>query len=208
MRINHLRRREFIRLVGGTAVTWPLAGHAQQPPRMQRVGYVGIQPRDATLYLSFRRRMAELGYQEGRNFTFDYIQTPSIEGYEQGYRELAARKVDIFLAVGGEPALRAAQAAAGMLPIAFLAIDFDPAAKGYVANMMSLGAATLLACDANFPRASRLGRRRWLRRRRYNAESDSIQKIGPAWRPAQKGEVTCEKSSSRQDGLAEGPTFP
>ena len=86
--------------------------------------------------LSFRRRMAELGYQEGRNFRFDYIQTPDIEGYERGYRELAARKVDIFLAVGGEPALRAAKAAAGMLPIAFLAIDFDPAAKGYVASMM------------------------------------------------------------------------
>jgi putative ABC transport system substrate-binding protein len=83
--------------------------------------------------------MAELGYQEGRNFRFDYIQTPDIEGYERGYRELAARKVDIFLAVGGEPALRAAKAAAGMLPIAFLAIDFDPAAKGYVASMMRPG---------------------------------------------------------------------
>ena len=126
-----MRRREFITLLG-VAAAWLLSVRAQQPPGMQRVGYVGIQPRDAALYMSFRRRMAELGYQEGRNFTFDYIQTPSIEGYERGYRELAARKVDIFLAVGGEPALRAAQAAAGMLPIAFLAIDFDPAAKGYV----------------------------------------------------------------------------
>jgi hypothetical protein len=50
--------------------------------------------------------MAELGYQEGRNFTFDYIQTPNIEGYEKNYRELARRKVDVFLAVGNEPALR------------------------------------------------------------------------------------------------------
>jgi hypothetical protein len=30
--------------------------------------------------------MAELGYQEGRNFTFDYIQTPEVEGYERNYR--------------------------------------------------------------------------------------------------------------------------
>ena len=134
-----MRRRKFIILLGGAVATWPFAVGAQPPPGMQRVGYVGIQPRDATLYLSFRRRMAELGYQEGRNFRFDYIQTPDIEGYERGYRELAARKVDIFLAVGGEPALRAAKAAAGMLPIAFLAIDFDPAAKGYVANMMRPG---------------------------------------------------------------------
>jgi hypothetical protein len=43
--------------------------------------------------------MAELGYQEGRNFTFDYIQTSDIEGYEKNYRELAAHKVDVFLAV-------------------------------------------------------------------------------------------------------------
>jgi putative ABC transport system substrate-binding protein len=134
-----MRRRKFIILLGGAVATWPFAVGAQQPPGMQRVGYVGIQPRDATLYLSFRRRMAELGYQEGRNFRFDYIQTPDIEGYERGYRELAARKVDIFLAVGGEPALRAAKAAAGMLPIAFLAIDFDPTAKGYVASMMRPG---------------------------------------------------------------------
>ena len=33
--------------------------------------------------LAFLKRMAELGYQEGRNFTFDYIQTPDIEGYER-----------------------------------------------------------------------------------------------------------------------------
>ena len=101
-----MRRREFILALGGAAL-WPLAGRAQQPT-MLRVGFVGVQPREAALYNSFRRRMAELGYQEGRNFTFDYIQTPNLDGYENGYRELAARKVDAFLAVGNERALRAA----------------------------------------------------------------------------------------------------
>jgi putative ABC transport system substrate-binding protein len=83
--------------------------------------------------------MAELGYQEGRNFTFDYIQTPNVEGYESNYRELATRKVDVFLAVGNEPALRAALSAADGKPIAFLAVDFDPLAKGYVANLSHPG---------------------------------------------------------------------
>ena len=82
--------------------------------------------------------MAELGYH-GRNLTFDYIQTPDIEGYEKNYRELAARKVDVFLAVGNERALRAALSAADGKPIAFLAIDFDPLAKGYVANLSRPG---------------------------------------------------------------------
>jgi putative ABC transport system substrate-binding protein len=83
--------------------------------------------------------MAELGYQEGRNFTFEYIQTPNVEGYATSYREVAARKVDVFLAVGSEPALLAARSAAEGAPIAFLAIDFDPLAKGYVETLSRPG---------------------------------------------------------------------
>ena len=79
-----------------------------------------MQPQDAPHYANFLKRMAELGYQEGRNFTFDYIQTPNVEGYEKNYRELAARKVDVFLAVGNEPALCAALPVADGKPIAFL----------------------------------------------------------------------------------------
>jgi putative ABC transport system substrate-binding protein len=133
-----MRRRAFITLLGG-ATAWPLAVRAQQQPKMLRVGFVGMQPRDAPHYANFLKRMAELGYQEGRNFTFDYIQTPNVEGYEKNYRELAARKVDVFLAVGNEPALRAALSVADGKPIAFLAIDFDPLAKGYVANLSHPG---------------------------------------------------------------------
>src|SRR2546430_4914935 len=140
-----MRRRAFISLLGGAAA-WPLAARGQQP-KMLRVGFVGMQPREARHYANFLKRMAELGYQEGRNLTFDYIQTPDIEGYEKNYRELAARKVDVFLAVGNERALRGALSAAegGALsaaegrPIVFLAIDFDPLAKGYVANLSHPG---------------------------------------------------------------------
>jgi putative ABC transport system substrate-binding protein len=134
-----MKRREFVALLGGAAATWPLAARAQQQPKMLRVGFVGMQPRESPLYANFVRRMAELGYQEGRNFTFDYIQTPNIEGYEKNYRELATRKADVFLAVGNEPALRAALSVADGKPIAFLAVDFDPLAKGYVANLSHPG---------------------------------------------------------------------
>src|SRR6266498_4061097 len=139
MQFDQMKRREFIGLLGGALVGWPLATRAQQQPKMLRVGFVGMQPRESPLYANFVRRMAELGYQEGRNFTFDYIQTPNIEGYEKNYRELAARKVDVFLAVGNERALRAALSAADGRPIAFLAVDFDPLAKGYVANLSRPG---------------------------------------------------------------------
>ena len=134
-----MRRREFITLLGGAAAAWPLAARAQQQSKMLRVGFVGIEPRESPLYTNFLKRMAELGYQEGRNFAFEYIQTPDIEGYEKNYRELAARKVDVFLAVGNERALRAALSAAEGRPIAFLAVDFDPLAKGYVTNLSRPG---------------------------------------------------------------------
>jgi putative ABC transport system substrate-binding protein len=132
-----MRRREFIFALGGAAIGWPFAASAQ--PKMLRVGFVGMQPRESPLYAAFLKRMAELGYQEGRNFAFEYVQTSNIDGYERSYRELAARKLDVFLAVGNEPALRAALSAADGGPIAFLAIDFDPLAKGYVANLSRPG---------------------------------------------------------------------
>jgi putative ABC transport system substrate-binding protein len=100
-----MRRREFITLLGGAAATWPLAVRARQP-KMLRVGYSGILPREAPHYAAFERRMAELGYQQGQNFTFEYIQAPSIEGYELTYRELTERKVDIMLAAGTSIRLR------------------------------------------------------------------------------------------------------
>src|ERR1700746_1716533 len=134
---SYIKRRKFLATLGGAAA-WPLAARGQQH-KMLRVGFVGMQPRETPHYTNFLRRMAELGYQEGRNFTFDYMQTPNVEGYEKNYRELAARKVDVFLAVGSEPALRAALSVANGKPIAFLAIDFDPLAKGYVANLSHPG---------------------------------------------------------------------
>ncbi len=135
-----MRRREFIKVLGAAAATvpWPLIAGAQQR-RMLRVGYSGIMPREAPHYAAFEKRMAELGYQEGRNFTFEYVQAPGIEGYELTYRELASRKVDILLAAGNEPALRAARAAAGATPVIFIALDFDPVEKGYVTSLARPG---------------------------------------------------------------------
>jgi len=132
-------RRELLAALGGAAAAWSLAARAEQQSKMLRVAFVGIQPRESPFYTNFLKRMAELGYLEGRNFAFEYIQTPDIEGYEKNYRELATRKIDVFLAVGNERALRAALSAADGRPIAFLAIDFDPLAKGYVANLSRPG---------------------------------------------------------------------
>ena len=154
-----MKRREFITLLGGAAAAWPLAASTQQP-KMLRLGFVGIQPREAPAYTNFLKRMAELGYQEGRNFTFDYIQTPDDEGYERNYRELAAHKVDVFLAVGTERALRAALLAAEGKPIVLLAIDFDPVTSGYVASLSRPGGSVHFRAPARACRQTRRDRAR------------------------------------------------
>jgi len=71
-----MKRREFTALIGGLAIAWPLASHAQQalaPPK--RVGVLNqfrcpIPPASA-----FTRRLVELGWVEGRDFVFDCVST-------------------------------------------------------------------------------------------------------------------------------------
>src|SRR5262249_46532957 len=96
-----IRRREFIVTLGGAVATCPLVARAQQTVRVLRLGFVGGQPRDAAIYVAFQKRMAELGYRD-RYFTFEYIQTPSIDAYDATFRELVARKPDVVMAAGNE----------------------------------------------------------------------------------------------------------
>jgi putative ABC transport system substrate-binding protein len=135
MAFDRLRRREFISLLGGAAAAWTLAARAQQPPNLLRVGASSIQPRTQPAYVAFVQRMAELGYQEGKNFVLEYVQVPNADGYENGYQELAGRKVDILIASGPELSLKAALAVAGTLPIVMVAVDYDPFAGGYVTSL-------------------------------------------------------------------------
>src|SRR5262249_4482202 len=57
----------------GALLAFAISSKAQRPSHMLRVGYVGIQPREAPMYTAFIRKMAELGYIEGRNFSFEFV---------------------------------------------------------------------------------------------------------------------------------------
>jgi hypothetical protein len=64
-----MKRREFITLLGGAAAAWPIAAHAQQPAKkILRVGTVSALQQSSPQWAAFMRRMAELGYEEGKNF--------------------------------------------------------------------------------------------------------------------------------------------
>jgi putative ABC transport system substrate-binding protein len=129
-----MKRREFITLVGGAAVLWPATLRAQDSAKMLRVGAVSVQPRNSPFWQPFVLRMTELGYEEGKNFVFDLIPASNFDEYEPGYRELAARNVDIILAVT-EISLKSALASSTTKPIVMLAIDYDPLARGYLTSL-------------------------------------------------------------------------
>jgi len=133
MQLGQLERRAFITLLGGAAAL-PVGARAQPAAGTLRVGTVSFSPRSARIWVAFEQRLAELGYQEGRNFAFEFIQISNYEGYESGFRELVARKVEIIFHGAAELGLRWALKVT-TLPIVLVTTDYDPLAHGYVTSL-------------------------------------------------------------------------
>jgi putative tryptophan/tyrosine transport system substrate-binding protein len=130
-----MKRRQFFITAAGAVMTLSTPGYAQQAGKMLRVGAVSGQPRNSPYWTAFLRRMSELGYQDGTNFSFELIVSRAIDGYAAGYRELAGQNVDILLASGSEVALKSAIDSSTTIPVVMIAIDFDPLAGGYVTSL-------------------------------------------------------------------------
>src|SRR6202048_391442 len=132
MRFNHLRRREFMTLLGGGAATWSLAARAQQAAKNVRIGVLGTSPLPPLQ--RFSPKLQEYGYVEGRNLR---VEARFAEGRDDLYSalaaELAALPVDIIV-TWGTPAALAAQQAATAIPIAMGSLA-DPVSVGVVSNL-------------------------------------------------------------------------
>jgi putative tryptophan/tyrosine transport system substrate-binding protein len=132
-------RRDFIALLGGAVVAWPLAARAQQA-KMPTIGFLGTGTPASmgTWVAAFVQRLRELGWVEGRSIVLDYRWA---EGRSERISEIAAefvrRKVDVILALGTEAALAAKQATTA-IPIVF-PISVDPVGAGLVASLARPG---------------------------------------------------------------------
>src|SRR5262245_61327806 len=132
-----MRRREFITLVSGSAAAWPFAARAQQADRMRLIGvlmaYAESDPEGQAWVATFRERLQQLGWGEGRNIQIaTRFATPDVEAMQRFAKELVALQPDLILSQS-TPTTAALLQQTRTIPIIFANIA-DPIGSGFVAS--------------------------------------------------------------------------
>jgi putative tryptophan/tyrosine transport system substrate-binding protein len=134
-----MRRRNFIALLGGAAIVWPLAARAQQKGNLPTIGCLvpGTPSSHGQWFAVFVQRLRELGWIEGRTVAVEYRWA---EGRSERFAEIAAefvqRKVDVIVTASTGGVLAAKQATS-VIPIVFVA--GDPVGTSLIASLARPG---------------------------------------------------------------------
>ena len=137
-----MQRREFITLLGGAAVAWPRAAHAQQADRTRRVGVLEARAADdregQARLAAFLQGLQELGWTDGRNVTIDYRWAAADAERSRTYAaELVALAPDVILASASQSTAALLQTTR-TVPIVFVNV-VDPVGAGFVARLARPG---------------------------------------------------------------------
>jgi len=133
-----MRRRDFIKVIGGGAAAWPLAVHAQ-PPKLPTIGVLGTSTPSgwSQFVVAFVQRLRDLGWTEGRNVAIEFRWA---EGRTERFTEIATEfvrlKVDVIVTAGG--AVLATKQVTSAIPIVF-ALALDPVGGGMVTSLARPG---------------------------------------------------------------------
>ena len=137
-----MRRREFIGLLVGAAVSWPLAGRAQQVGNVRRIGFLlgltGNDPEGQARIMAFRQGLEAHGWTEGRDIRIDYrFAGGDSERVRSHAAELVASTPDLIVGHSA-PVVAALQQATRTIPIVFVAVN-DPMGQALVASLAHPG---------------------------------------------------------------------
>jgi putative tryptophan/tyrosine transport system substrate-binding protein len=140
--MSHMRRREFITLLGGTAAAWPLAARAQQAERIRRIGvlmpFLAGDPEAQVRSTVFAETLQELGWTVGRNLQIDYrFAGAEADRVRQYAAELVALAPDVIMTVGSIT-VAPMQQATRTIPIVFTNLA-DPVGAGIVQSLARPG---------------------------------------------------------------------
>jgi putative tryptophan/tyrosine transport system substrate-binding protein len=137
----HMRRREFITLLGGAAASWPLAARAQQTERVRRVGVLMSQaaddPEAQARITAFSQGLQELGWSVDRNLQIE-TRWATADDLHRHAAELVALAPDVLVAATGSTTVAPLLQATRTVPIVFVTV-IDPVGAGFVASLARPG---------------------------------------------------------------------
>jgi putative ABC transport system substrate-binding protein len=137
-----MRRRDFIKTVGGSAVAWPLVARAQQTEQVRRIGFLmnraADNPEGRARLVAFQQALQRLGWSDGRNMRIDIRWGADDVDRERKYAaELVALAPEVIMA-SGVLSVVAVQQATRDIPIVFANVS-DPVGAGFVDSLARPG---------------------------------------------------------------------